>query len=104
MDTSEDILDEQVEEAQDAMFVDIVQNYADSVALLSKAKTQRYQGKAVLFVADKTVPEKMNIQAAWAPYVDELEEHHFDFAHEDILSPEALTALGPVFNQLVSEL
>ncbi|MGO2233569.1 non-ribosomal peptide synthetase [Marinomonas sp. UCMA 3892] len=104
MDTSEDILDEQVEEAQDAMFADIVQNYADSVALLSKAKTQRYQGKAVLFVADKTVPEKMNIQAAWAPYVDELEEHHFDFAHEDILSPEALTALGPVFNQLVSEL
>ncbi|WP_111636587.1 non-ribosomal peptide synthetase [Marinomonas shanghaiensis] len=104
MDTSEDILDEQVEEAQDAMFADIVQNYADSVALLSKAKTERYRGKAVLFVADKTVPEGMDIQATWAPYVDELEEHHFEFAHEDILSPEALTALGPVFNQLVSEL
>lgn len=104
MDTSEDILDEQVEEAQDAMFADIVQNYADSVALLSKAKTERYRGKVVLFVADKTVPEGMDIQATWAPYVDELEEHHFEFAHEDILSPEALTALGPAFNQLVSEL
>lgn len=104
MDTSEDMLDEQVEEAQDAMFADIVKNYADSVVLLSAAKTRRYQGKAVLFVADKTVPEGMNIQAAWAPYVSSLEEHHFDFAHEDILSPEALAALGPVFNQLVSEL
>jgi hypothetical protein len=36
--------------------------------------------------------------------VDTLEEHHFDFAHEDILSPEALVVLGPVFNQLVSVL
>jgi len=61
-------------------------------------------GKAVLFVADKTVPEGMDIQATWSPYVDTLEEHHFDFAHEDILSPEALVVLGPVFNQLVSVL
>jgi hypothetical protein len=36
--------------------------------------------------------------------VDVLEEHHFDFAHEDILSPEALVVLGPVFNQLMSAL
>jgi len=104
METSEDTLDEQMTVERDAMFADIVKNYADSVALLSKAKSQRYHGKAVLFVADKTVPEGMDIQATWSPYVDTLEEHHFDFAHEDILSPEALVVLGPVFNQLVSVL
>jgi thioesterase domain-containing protein len=104
METSEDTLDEQMTVERDAMFADIVKNYADSVALLSKAKSQRYHGKAVLFVADKTVPEGMDIQATWSPYVDVLEEHHFDFAHEDILSPEALVVLGPVFNQLMSAL
>ncbi|MDE8602767.1 amino acid adenylation domain-containing protein [Marinomonas sp. RSW2] len=104
METSEDTLDEQMTVERDAMFADIVKNYADSVALLSKAKSQRYHGKAVLFVADKTVPEGMDIQATWSPYVDVLEEHHFDFAHEDILSPEALVVLGPVFNQLISSL
>lgn len=103
METSEDTLDEQMEVERDAMFADIVKNYADSVSLLSKAKSQRYHGKAVLFVADKTVPEGMDIQATWAPYLDALEEHHFDFAHEDILSPEALVMLGPLFNQLISE-
>ena len=103
METSEDTLDKQMEVERDAMFADIVQNYADSVALLSKAKTERYKGKAVLFVADKTLPEGMDIQATWAPYVDSLEEHHFEFAHEDILSPEALVVLGPVFDQLISQ-
>lgn len=103
MATSEETLDEQMEVERDAMFADIVKNYADSVTLLSKAKSQRYQGKAVLFVADKTVPDGMDIQATWAPYLDSLEEHHVDFAHEDILSPEALVVLGPLFNQLISE-
>ncbi|AEF55195.1 non-ribosomal peptide synthetase [Marinomonas posidonica] len=102
METSEETLDEQMEVERDAMFADIVKNYADSVTLLSKTKSPRYQGKAVLFVADKTVPDGMDIQATWTPYLDSLEEHHFDFAHEDILSPEALVVLGPLFNQLIS--
>lgn len=112
MATSEDSLDDAADTSlekamqaeRDTMFADIVKNYADSVTLLSTAKSKHYRGKAVLFVADKTLPENMDIQATWAPYVDSLEEHHFDFAHEDILSPEALVALGPVFNKLVSEL
>jgi len=103
MTTSEETLDEQMAVERDAMFADIVKNYADSVTLLSQAKSQRFQGNAVLFVADKTVPDGMDIQSTWAPYLDSLEEHHFDFAHEDILSPEALVVLGPLFNQLISE-
>jgi len=85
------------------MFTDIVANYADSVMLLSATKSKRFNGKAVLFVADNTVPEGMDIQATWSPYVDELEEHHFNFAHEDIISAEALVVLGPIFKQLIEQ-
>jgi thioesterase domain-containing protein len=103
MNVSGDVLDQQMEKERDTMFADIVKNYADSVTLLAGAKSKRFKGKAVLFVADNTVPEGMDIQATWAPYVDELEEHHFEFAHEDILSPEALVSVGPVFKKLIEQ-
>lgn len=103
MNASGEVLDQDMEKDRDTMFADIVANYADSVMLLSATKSKRFNGKAVLFVADNTVPEGMDIQATWAPYVDELEEHHFNFAHEDIISPEALVVLGPIFKQLIEQ-
>ncbi|ADZ90629.1 non-ribosomal peptide synthetase [Marinomonas mediterranea] len=89
---------------KDVMFDDIVANYADSIRHLSQATTPRFNGKAVLFVADRTVPEGMDIDATWAPFVDTLEKHHFDYPHEDIMSPDALAELGPLMNQIVNAL
>ncbi|TDO99501.1 non-ribosomal peptide synthetase [Marinomonas balearica] len=89
---------------KDAMFEGIVANYADSIRHLSQATTHKFYGKAVLFVADRTVPEGMDIDATWMPFVDELEKHHFDYPHEDIMSPDALAELGPLVNQLVNQI
>ena len=78
------------------MFGHIVANYQDAVRLLSQGKTPAFNGKAELFVATRTLPAGMDIQKTWAPYIHELQAHHFDCSHEDILSPESLETLGPI--------
>jgi L-arginine---[L-arginyl-carrier protein] ligase len=88
--------DEYAEQEKQEMFGHIVANYQDAVRLLSQGKTARFRGKAELFVACQTVPNGMDIQETWAPYIGELQEHHFDCSHEDILSPESLQTLGPL--------
>ncbi|MFC7419020.1 amino acid adenylation domain-containing protein [Iodobacter arcticus] len=85
------------------MFEQIVANYADAVRLLSKARSPRYEGKAQLFVASRTLPADWDIQASWAAYVAELEVHYLDCAHEDIVSPESLTVLGPLLDQILTK-
>ncbi|MBM6549483.1 amino acid adenylation domain-containing protein [Marinomonas ostreistagni] len=94
----------QLEQEKGEMFADIVANYADSIRLLSQAQSKRFEGKAILFVADRTVPVQMNIDVTWQAYVAQLELHHFDFSHEDILSPDALEQIGPVLNQHLNAL
>ena len=53
------------------LFNAIEGNYADAVRLLTTAHSARFDGKATLFVAERTrTPDP---QAAWAPWVGELE-------------------------------
>ncbi|MEJ2792356.1 non-ribosomal peptide synthetase [Iodobacter sp. LRB] len=85
------------------MFEQIVANYADAVRLLSSAHSSRFDGKAQLFVASRTLPADWDIQARWAAYVEELEAHYLDCAHEDIVSPESLTVLGPLLDQILTK-
>ncbi|EMH4162901.1 amino acid adenylation domain-containing protein [Pluralibacter gergoviae] len=85
-----------------AMFSNIVANYQDAVRLLSTARTGRYPGEATLLMATRTVPEGMDPQATWAPYVGSLRVYPQACEHADILSPHALLALGPLLNQLVN--
>ena len=84
-----------------ALFGDIVANYADAVRLLSQARTQRLAGGAVLFVATRTLPPGWDVRGSWAPYLDGLAVHEFDCAHEDILDPANLEALGPLLARLL---
>lgn len=96
-----DISDETSLAEQNKMFADIVANYDDTVRLLSNAHTQRYQGKVHLFVAEKTLPEGWNVEQSWAPFVHDLVQYKLPFAHDDILSPESLTSVGPMLNELI---
>ena len=88
--------DDYAEQEKHEMFGHIVANYQDAVRLLSQGKTPAFNGKAELFVATRTLPAGMDIQKTWAPYIHELQAHHFDCSHEDILSPESLETLGPI--------
>ncbi|MDN3578311.1 amino acid adenylation domain-containing protein [Chitinimonas viridis] len=83
------------------MFGHIVANYQDAVRLLSQASTKRFEGQAVLFVAKRTLPQGMDVQQTWAPFVAGLAVHEFDCAHEDIVSPASLEVLGPCLAQLL---
>jgi amino acid adenylation domain-containing protein/non-ribosomal peptide synthase protein (TIGR01720 family) len=93
---AEESADDYAEQEKHEMFGHIVANYQDAVRLLSQGKTPVFDGKAELFVATRTLPAGMDIQQTWAPYIHELQEHHFDCSHEDILSPESLETLGPI--------
>lgn len=53
------------------LFNAIEGNYADAVRLLTTAHSARFDGKATLFVAERT--RTRDPQAAWAPWVGELE-------------------------------
>ncbi len=53
------------------LFNAIEGNYADAVRLLTTAHSARFDGKATLFVAERT--RTLDPQAAWAPWVGELE-------------------------------
>ncbi len=88
---------------RDAMFADIVANYGDSIAHLKVARSGYFEGLATLFVATQTLPEGMDIKATWAPFVEQLNQHHFEYPHEDILSPQALIEVGPIINRLLQE-
>jgi len=104
MNEAGEVIEEQADNAKDAMFEDIVANYADSIRHLSQAKSRHFNGKAVLFVANRTVPQGMDIEATWSPYVADLTQHHFDYPHEDIMSPQALLELGPLMNEIIKGL
>ncbi|MCL2897941.1 non-ribosomal peptide synthetase [Brenneria tiliae] len=93
-----------LEQQKRSMFDDIEANYADSVRLLSQTHTARYQGEATLFVAKGSLPEGMDVQAAWAPYVQRLQVFELDCCHIDIISPASLARLGPLIDKVLSGL
>ena len=101
MASTEEESDPQLLAEKAAMFNTIVANYKDAVARLSMAKTARFDGKATLFMAQKTVPEGMDVPGTWAPFVGELEIWPLNCEHADILSADSLTALGPLLDRLL---
>lgn len=81
------------------LFNAIEGNYADAVRLLTTAHSARFDGKATLFVAERT--RTQDPQAAWAPWVGELEVYSQDCAHVDIISPQAFEKIGPVLKEIL---
>ncbi|HKS33000.1 MAG TPA: enterobactin non-ribosomal peptide synthetase EntF [Enterobacteriaceae bacterium] len=83
------------------LFNAIEGNYADAVRLLTTAHSQPFDGKATLFVAERTLPAGMNPHRAWGPWVGELEVYTQDCAHVDIISPQAFETIGPQLRELL---
>ena len=81
------------------LFSAIECNYADAVRLLSTAHSATFDGKATLFVAEKT--RQADPQKAWGPWVGELEVYSQDCAHVDIITPAAFEAIGPVIREIL---
>ncbi|MEG8718816.1 enterobactin synthase subunit F [Klebsiella pneumoniae] len=88
-------------QASGELFSAIEGNYADAVRLLTTAHSAKFDGKATLFVAEKTRQEGMDPQAVWGPWVGELEVFSQNCAHVDIISPEAFEAIGPVVREIL---
>jgi len=86
-------------QASGELFSAIEGNYADAVRLLTTAHSSRFDGKATLFVAERT--RTMDPQQAWAPWVGELEVYRQDCAHVDIISPQAFEQIGPVLKGIL---
>jgi len=81
------------------LFSTIEGNYADAVRLLTTAHSATFDGKATLFVAEKT--RSADPQAAWGPWVGELEVYRQDCAHVDIITPAAFESIGPVIREIL---
>ncbi|MGF7271287.1 enterobactin non-ribosomal peptide synthetase EntF [Klebsiella pneumoniae] len=88
-------------QASGALFSAIEGNYADAVRLLTTAHSAKFDGKATLFVAEKTRQEGMDPQVVWGPWVGELEVFSQNCAHVDIISPQAFEAIGPVVREIL---
>lgn len=86
-------------QASSELFNAIEGNYADAVRLLTTARSSRFEGKATLFVAERT--RTMDPQQAWEPWVNELEVYYQDCAHVDIISPQAFEQIGPVLKEIL---
>lgn len=88
-------------QASGELFSAIEGNYADAVRLLTTAHSAKFDGKATLFVAEKTRQAGMDPQVVWAPWVAELEVFSQNCAHVDIISPQAFEAIGPVVREIL---
>ena len=86
-------------QASGELFSMIEGNYADAVRLLTTAHSSTFDGKATLFVAERT--RTMDPHKAWAPWVGELEVYHQDCAHVEIISPQAFEQIGPVLKEIL---
>ncbi len=86
-------------QASGELFSAIEGNYANAVRLLTTARSSAFDGKATLFVAERT--RTMDPHQAWAPWVGELEVYRQDCAHVDIISPQAFEQIGPVLKGIL---
>lgn len=85
------------------LFDQIEANYATAVRLLQTARSRRFEGEATLFVAQKTLPDGMDVQQVWKPWVASLRTLNIACAHVDILAPEAFKQVGPLLNERLNE-
>ncbi|WP_371334766.1 enterobactin non-ribosomal peptide synthetase EntF [Klebsiella quasipneumoniae] len=88
-------------QASGELFSAIEGNYADAVRLLTTAHSAKFDGKATLFVAEKTRQAGMDPQVVWGLWVGELEVFSQNCAHVDIISPQAFEAIGPVVREIL---
>ncbi|MDD9587024.1 enterobactin non-ribosomal peptide synthetase EntF [Klebsiella variicola] len=88
-------------QASGELFSAIEGNYADAVRLLTTAHSAKFDGKATLFVAEKTRQAGLDPQVVWGPWVAELEVFSQNCAHVDIISPQAFEAIGPVVREIL---
>ncbi|WP_039031411.1 enterobactin non-ribosomal peptide synthetase EntF [Leclercia adecarboxylata] len=86
-------------QASGELFSAIEGNYGDAVRLLTTAHSSSFDGKATLFVAERT--RTMDPHKAWATWVGELEVYAQDCAHVDIISPQAFEQIGPVLKEIL---
>ncbi len=86
-------------QASGELFTAIEGNYADAVRLLTTAHSSRFDGKATLFVAERT--RTMDPHQAWGEWVGELDVYSQDCAHVDIISPQAFEQIGPVLKGIL---
>lgn len=84
------------------LFTSIEGNYADAVRLLTTAHSVPFDGKAMLFVAERTLPEGVSPERAWSPWIADLDIYRHDCAHVDIISPEYFKEIGPLINTLIN--
>ncbi|MCS2153352.1 enterobactin non-ribosomal peptide synthetase EntF [Scandinavium goeteborgense] len=89
-------------QASGELFTAIEGNYADAVRLLTTAHSVAFDGKATLFVAEKTLTPGQDPHRAWGPWVKELEVYRQNCAHVDIISPQAFEAIGPVLKEILA--
>ncbi|WP_312624556.1 enterobactin non-ribosomal peptide synthetase EntF [Scandinavium sp.] len=88
-------------QASGELFTAIEGNYADAVRLLTTAHSVKFDGRATLFVAERTLTPGQDPHRAWAPWVNELDVYRQDCAHVDIISPQAFEAIGPVLKEVL---
>ncbi|WP_333850773.1 enterobactin non-ribosomal peptide synthetase EntF [Leclercia sp.] len=86
-------------QASGELFSAIEGNYADAVRLLTTAHSAKFDGKATLFVAERT--RTMDPHQAWASWVGELEVYSQDCAHVDIISPQTFETIGPMLKGIL---
>ncbi len=89
-------------QASGELFNAIEGNYGDAVRLLTTAHSVPFDGKATLFVAERTLPTGMDPQRVWSPWVNELEVYPQDCAHVDIISPAVFATIGPILAGLLN--
>ncbi len=87
-------------QASGELFSAIEGNYADAVRLLTTAHSAKFDGKATLFVAEKTRQEDGSA-GRMGPVGGELEVFSQNCAHVDIISPQAFEAIGPVVREIL---
>ncbi len=89
-------------QASGELFNAIEGNYGDAVRLLTTARSLPFEGKATLFVAERTLPAGMDPQQVWSPWVTALDIYRQECAHVDIISPTTFTAIGPTLAELLN--
>lgn len=103
-DAMADVMDDEFRREKEEMFGHIFDNYRDSVSLLSKARTPRYDGHMTLFAAGRTLLPGLDPERCWTGRVGRLSIHRLPHcSHEDIVSPASLEILGPLLNALITE-